>query len=122
MKRMIIRARIRNRAEEWIEEYSVVVRDDMTPMEYAISVVNNFNQRHRPNELARECVQVREISKLTMDMEHDWTRGNGVVKRKGQDRFICKRCGWVGIREPNKAQINCLPSYSKTPHICNWHI
>lgn len=122
MKRIILRALIRNRKESWIEEYSAIVRDDLSNYEYAISIMNNFNVRMRPYELTRFCVRTRALPALTMNMTHDWTRGSGIVKRKGQDRFICKRCGWVGIREANSAEINCLPQYSRTPNICNWHI
>lgn len=121
MKRLILRARIKDRSSTWTEEYSVLVRDDMTPMEYGISVVNNFNQRQKPMELARECLQVRELSKLTMNMEHDWVR-SCMAKKNKADRFICKRCGWTGSRLPDKVKINCDSNFSRTPNICNWHI
>ena len=121
MKRIIIRAIIKNRADRWVEEFSAVIREDITPKEYVISVINNRNLIARPQQLSEEYGSVRIIPELTMDMNHDWSR-SGTARRGKDDHFICKRCGWNGIRKPGSIEINAAARYSKTPNICHWHI
>jgi hypothetical protein len=80
------------------EEACRYVEDDVTAIQDAQAMLDNFNRTLRPGELPRTLCNVREIknSKKVAEVRHVWEKISLVTKRGGYDRYKCKNCKATG--------------------------
>lgn len=82
------------------EEYDI--DNSQNPLEYAQSLINNFNNTLRPNESARELLEVKVIDKdCKPSIMHNWEKQNlvTIMGRNGSyDNVKCVNCGVTAKR------------------------
>jgi hypothetical protein len=100
--KMKISMKVRNKVTqmEWAEEYDI--KDGSDAEQYAIDLIDNFNNTLRPNEAPRELVYVEILEDTSQSkVAHNWEKQNAytvVGKHSVHDVYRCSACGITGKR------------------------
>lgn len=100
MKQISYTARIQevDGYQNWTEDFSDLVVDEMTPLRHCQFLMSRFNATLRPGEIAREVLRVRNNPLPTLLKQHNWKKKSLVTEKGGYDKYQCEDCGVTGKR------------------------
>jgi hypothetical protein len=101
--RFNIRVRKKGSSRTWSEGYDYPTITSQEEAEtWARNTIADFNADLRPNEAARELIDVTLLGPSKAPLQHDWDKTNLVtIIKEGSrpyDTYACTRCGAQGKR------------------------